>query len=405
MSGQQYNLSTPEFNQVMQGDEIKPLNIVKCKYSFNGNETTYQVVRYNKDMLYVEHSYGIYRSVVINALNEVVSFAPPKSLSTEKFIELNPCKTENIVAEEFVEGTMINVFWDNILNDWNISTRNSVGGDGYFFKTDQGKTFKTMFYEALHKTNLDLHNLNKSYCYSFVLQHPDNRIVVPVKTPSLYLVKVYEIVKENEEWFVKNISLYNIRQQSHWHSTTVKFPEIYKRWDNYSELEEKYASRNTEYNVMGVVITNLETNDRCKFRNPIYEEVRHLRGNQPKLQYHYLTLRKNGKISEYLKYYPESKKEFSKFRDQLHLYTNTLYSNYISCYIKKEKPLSEFNGQFKTHMFNIHKFYINELKAQQKYVTNTVVINYVNALHESQQMHALHYHLKKRFVDTLKSEL
>ena len=70
-----------------------------------------------------------------------------------------------------------------------------------------------------------------------------------------------------------------------------------------------------ESDVMGIIVKNSRTGERTKFRNPIYEEVRHLRGNQPKLQYQYLTLRHSGKLPEYLKFYPESKAEFSVYRD------------------------------------------------------------------------------------------
>jgi hypothetical protein len=59
-------------------------------------------------------------------------------------------------------------------------------------------------------------------------------------------------------------------------------------------------------------------------------------------------------------------KDFSNFRDQIHLFTNTLYSNYVSCYIKKEKPLIEFPEQYRTHMFNIHKQYLDDLKEKKR---------------------------------------
>jgi hypothetical protein len=399
MSTNPYNLSIPEFNQLLLGENIE--NIKSLSLTKSGN---YGVVRYNKDILYVEHSYGVFRSIVIDSSNNVISFAPPKSLSTERFIELNPLKTDFIVAEEFVEGTMINVFWDSSINNWNISTRNTVGAAVFFYKTDASKTFNSMFFEALNQTNLVLNNLNKLFCYSFVLQHPENRIVVPISTPTLFLVQVFQIGQVDSSWLVNVVNMNEIRNQDVWKETTVKFPQIYEGWENFSELIDKYSSNNTSYDVLGVVIKNIWTNDRCKMRNPVYEEVRHLRGNQPKLLYHYLSLRKTGKIAEYLKFYPEYKKDFSKFRDQLHVFTNTLYSNYVSCYIKKERPLKEFNGQYKTHMFKIHKFYMDELKEQKKFVSNTVVINYVNNLHESQQMHALHYHLKKQFVDMVKSD-
>ena len=129
-----------------------------------------------------------------------------------------------------------------------------------------------------------------------------------------------------------------------------------------------------------------------------------MRGNQPKLQYQYLCLRKEGKVGDFLKYYPENKKEFSNFRDQLHLFTNTLFMNYVSCYIKKEKPLIEFSEQYRTHMFNIHKLYLNDLKEKKMYVTNSVVIKYVNDIHPSLMMFCLNFQMRKRNVDFIKAD-
>jgi hypothetical protein len=161
---------------------------------------------------------------------------------------------------------------------------------------------------------------------------------------------------------------------------------------------------NTSYDILGVVIYNNQTGERTKIRNPVYEEVRHLRGNQPKLQYQYLCLRKEGKVGDFLKYFPENKKDFSIFRDQIHLFTNTLFGNYISCYIKKEKPLIDFPNQYRTHMFNIHKQYLNELKEKNLYVTNTVVIKYVNNIHPSLLMFCLNFQMRKRNVDLIKAD-
>ena len=52
--------------------------------------------------------------------------APPKSLQLENkaFTEL---EFKDIQIEEFVEGTMINVFWDSSNNIWEITTRSSIG--------------------------------------------------------------------------------------------------------------------------------------------------------------------------------------------------------------------------------------------------------------------------------------
>ena len=198
----------------------------------------------------------------------------------------------------------------------------------------------------------------------------------------------------------QNLSM--VRANGSWSETTIRFPETYEV-TTYSELITKFASTNTPYNIMGIVLKNTATNERAKIRNPIYEEVRHLKGNHCKLQYQYLTLRKEGKLPEFLKYYPETKNDFSACRDQVHLFTGTLHQNYLACYIKKEKPLREYGAQYRTHMFKIHEQYINELKPTGLFVTNTIVQKYVNNLHPSLLMHSLNYSFKKQNVDLIKA--
>jgi len=404
------NLSLiPGFYAIINTDKddsnILKLNKVECKTS---NNQKYKVIRYDKNFLSADlvPTYGLCRSVILNSNNDVLSIAPPKSIPTDDFIRRYPENAETIRAEEFVEGTMINVFWDQqigLSGSWEISTRNTVGATSSFYKNVNAKTFRSMFLEAAKENNLLLENLNKMYSYSFVLQHPQNRIVVPFKKPNLYLVALYHINNADKN----NILVYSVDinevKKYDWNGATIQFPQIYE-FEKYSDLIEKYASMNTSYDKLGVVLYNTVTGERAKIRNPVYEQVRNLRGNQPKLQYQYLCLRKEGKVGDFLKFYPENKKEFSAFRDQLHLFTQTLFSNYILCYIKKEKPLIEFTEQYRTHMFNIHQHYLNDLREKKFFVTNTVVIKYVNNLHPSLLMYCLNYNMRKRNVDYIKVE-
>jgi hypothetical protein len=131
-------------------------------------------------------------------------------------------------------------------------------------------------------------------------------------------VAVYEILQDDDIRVVAH-DMKNVNQDVIWRTTGVKFPEKYD-FSTYTKLIDNFASPNTPYNILGVIIRNTETGDRTKIRNPTYEEVRHLKGNQSKLQYQYLCLRQNGKMPEFLKYYPELKPEMSKFRDNVHLF-------------------------------------------------------------------------------------
>ena len=109
---------------------------------------------------------------------------------------------------------------------------------------------------------------------------------------------------------------------------------------------------------------------RSKFRNPNYEMVRNLRGNQPKKQYTYLVLRQQGRVSEYLKYYSEDKKDFALFREQIHVFTHHLHKNYLSCYVRKEHPLKYFPYEYRTHVYNLHQEYLTNLRPKKKiYIT------------------------------------
>ena len=374
-------------------------------YSTKANEK-YTIVRYNKELLRTDliNSYGLLRSVILSG-QKVVSFAPPKALSGETFMLKYPTKSEHIVAEQFIEGTMINVFFDptyGVNGCWQIATRNTVGAEVTFYK-GSNTTFSQMFLQACIYNGFNIITLNPRYCYSFVLQHPDNRIVAPFKNPQLFLVAVYEINQKDDDVTIVEKNLSEVKIGGLWHMTGIKFPEIFDpQFNTYTELIDKFASGNTPYDIMGVVVRNTQTGERTKFRNPIYEEVRHLRGNQPKLQYQYLCLRHSGKLPEFLKYYPETKEEMSKFRDQVHMFTENLHKNYIACYVKKEKPLREYSDQYRTHMFKIHEHFINDLRPKGLYVNNTEVIKYVNNLHPSLLMYCLNFNMRKRMVDTIK---
>ena len=387
----------PIFNGNASEETTKQLESLKLsskKWKYNNNE--YVILRYDKGFLThdMATTTGLFRSVICKNGNIKV-FAPPKSIQKDLFMSKH--RPETCYAEEFIEGTMINLFYDDETEEWELCTRSSVGGKIAFYKhdiRDSKKTFRQMFLECMNKSGLEFEMLNKQWCYSFVMQHPRNRIVTPILEPTLFLVKIYKItnrigatsvceIEMNEEYKINMKTLCNI-------SFPLRFV-----FDSYEKLQEVWVSPSTDYRTVGVVVYHKDTGHRMKLRNPNYENVRKLRGNQPKIQYHYLNLRKEGKVKEYLKYYPESKEAFNEFRDMLHMFTRILFQYYVACYIKKTKPLKEYPGQYRTHMFKLHEKYLEELRDQKKYVNFGVVMEYVNSLHSSQQMFAINYYLRK----------
>jgi hypothetical protein len=366
--------------------------------SWKHMDSVYKIIKYDKQYLTLDlvKSAGLFRSVIYKN-NKILVFAPPKSVAPDTFT--STCLPNECSAEEFVEGTMINLFFDESLGDggqWEIATRSSVGAKMSYFtsgKPDQQSTFRQMFLEVCTFAGFDFDMLPRDNCYTFVFQHPNNRIVTPFVQKRLYLVAGHKI--NNESFSITEVALDSLRESLG--QSSVYFPETYS-FETFDELKDKWASQNTDYKHVGVVLRH-PSGARTKFRNPNYEMVRKLRGNQPKLQFRYLALRQQEKVRDYLKYYPEASNEFNTFREQVHGFTKQLHTNYVECYIRKTKPLTDFPYQFRTHMFNLHALYIEELRPASKIVNRSAVIWYVNELPPAKLMFSLNYSMRQQQQD------
>ncbi len=151
---------------------------------------------------------------------------------------------------------------------------------------------------------------------------------------------------------------------------------------------------------MGVVLKC--GNSRTKIWNPNYLKVKHLRGNNPKIQFQYYNLLRDKRLKEFLYYYPEYKTLFDTYKMDLFNWTEQLWKNYKSCYIRKEAPLKTYPVQFRTHMFNIHQDYVNKLLPNGKRTDKLFIINYVNSLEPAQLMFSINYVLREVTVDESK---
>lgn len=333
----------------------------------------YNIVQYQKDWIDDSNvnTIGLCRSVIFDNEFNMLCFSPPKSIK----LDIAVLENEKCDVSEFMEGTMINMFYDKRLDNWEIATRSTIGANVKFYRHSP-TTFNSMFYETFRATGLNESDLKKDHCYSFILQHVGNRIVVPFTENRIYLSDSYKIgggmnvVSSYDDDLVHKFD-------------SLKIPRI--ELDNFGDIVDQYAkSGETSFDVMGVVFKNSQTGQRMKLRNPEYEVVRKLRGNQCKDQYNYLVLRGGGNVSIYLQHYPEDKKRFSMYRDLIHKATRDLYTMYQECYIYKKAELKTFPKEFKTNMYKLHhEVYLMKLKPDKLSMQLSVVKEYVNELHPS----------------------
>jgi len=351
------------------------------------------VIKYDKRFLNASNygTLGLWRSVITDG-KSILCFAPPKSLPMNQFVEdledLNDC-----TITEFAEGTMVNLFYNLHRGEWEVATRSSVGARCRFYD-EKGKTFRSMFVEAMNQNGIEFGIFDKDKCYSFVLQHPENRIVVPFAKARLVLTHVYSCKGSKVSHSVPSSK----------YLPQLSVPLLFSKRCDYEgnslgDLSIYFGKNLVDYKVVGAMVYNVKTGQRTKVRNPTYEYVRQLKGNSPKLQFQYYCLRQCGRVKDYLRYYPESGEAFGKFRETLHAWTRGLWRNYIMCYVDKSKQFREFPYEFRPHMSELQRIYMDELRVRGGRTTLASVIAYVSVLEPARLMYAINYPLRQAAVD------
>jgi hypothetical protein len=382
---------SPRLDDVLAGKDDDKL-IVKHA-TRNGRD--YVVVKYNKKALTktVEDvkDTGRFRSVVLED-GRVRCVAPPKSLGLEDFV--SSLSAGGCRIEQLVEGTMINLFrepsagTDGDLGGWEIATRSSVGAEVRFFSwTD--KTFRQMFIEALSRASGSdgaLSELDPAFVYSIVLQHPENRIVSAFSEPSLYLVAAYRVVDDGLGVEADLGALQKAYEACPWLRKPIRYATGGS--DVVQELRSEWESGTKHYQDPGIMLHDDEAGTRSKVRNPAYEYVRRLRGNQPKLQYRYLSL-SDSERSDYLRYYPEAASSFREYSDQVDEFVRGLHAAYMRCKVRHDVTLSDLPSKFRTHVYQLHGEYLSELRPRGQVVTRDAVRNYVKRVPTALLMHGI----------------
>lgn len=346
---------------------------------------------------------GLIRSAIFDKEGKLLCFSPLSSNKEESiFFNDNGTLKDSICLEEYVEGTMINLFYNT--DHWEIATKQAIGGNNKFFisTTNKPQSFKDMFKECCESSNLNVEELDKSIIYSFVMQHVNNRIINPVSENKLYIISMYKVP---ENAYPNTIDIiYSCKEyiQKYFGKANIHEPTIYpvSQYMNKNSIVDSFASPKTPYEMMGINLFDTNTGNRMKFRNPNYEELKKLRGNQAKLEYHYLTLRKYDKVDEFLSFFHEYTEEFNMYEAKIQNFMVDLYTYYNSCYLKHEKPLREYSREFRKHMYNIHSDYLK----YNNHTTFDTIVEYVHHLPEAVLLSSVNYHLRSDNITSSNSD-
>lgn len=375
---QDYNIqkeSTIHLVLRLRGGSFSVPEFVQTKnISYRGRN--YKIKNLEKAYLpHTDYVNRMYRSAVYNQHEQLIALAPLQSFPNNNFV-LDLKSNSTFIINEIVEGTMINLFWDSDEGCWDICTKRGIGGNYSYFRNEnkENKTFRTMFLEALSEasiseangkseatdkseangksegeatktvlSDIDFSTFDKTCCYTFVLQHPSNHIVISVPNPRLYLVGAFKIGDNGSYTFIPpkqvNIGSLIVSVPLSYASPEVvtmqELPEILNK------LETSMTNPTNEHTLVGYMVTNVETGYRCAYYNNRYLEVKMLRGNNPSLHYQYLVLRKIGKVSEFLHYFPMYYEQFNKYFEHFKMFCERIHKLYWLVHVKKELTIAD----------------------------------------------------------------
>tara|TARA_Y100000590_G_scaffold469232_1_gene655691 strand:+ start:22441 stop:23583 length:1143 start_codon:yes stop_codon:yes gene_type:complete len=292
------------------------------------------------------------RGAIINTKTNRLVCIPPQKAEESKCEDLekiiNDYSEENSY-EPLIDGTMINLFYHD--DEWMIATRSNIGAKNSW---DSKQPFNKMFLEV--QGSEWFNELNKEYCYSFVLHHVKNRIITPIEENAIFLIENYHI---NE--------------------TTIERKEL-DRIPNITNIFQLTKNMIKDYQgdlffpIKGFTIKTKK--GRLNWINPNYHYVEILKMNYNNKFLNYIALRQQGLLSEYLTYFPEDSHLFDKYRNEFNQIKIKLYERYVSRFIKKEIETKEIEYPLKPLVYELHGYY----KETGEKINIKIVSDYLHSL-------------------------
>ena len=219
---------------------------------------------------------------------------------------------ENYNIEPITDGAIIRVWWYK--NQWSVSTIKCI--DARDANWSNNKSFYDLFDEAAKVCGLDYTRLGKNCCYTFVLRHPVNHMIIEYENPSIVHLCTVDLLTEEYIYIENDVGIPQVQKMS---------------FDNFKTFQEALnipiepQVLTSDHN-LGYILTHKRTKNKYKFETPSYSRARELKGNVPNIKYRIIDLIKNDEIDEFLQYFPQYKDDVGFVQKRLDGLVGDIYN-------------------------------------------------------------------------------
>lgn len=313
-----------------------------------------------------EEKYSLVTGLIFEKdTNKVVCYGIDTCIDVDEIDkESSEYKDSLWTVEECYDSTMLKMYYYD--GEWQLATTNCINAQTSWWSTP--KSFDTLFRESI---TIDYNGLNKDYCYTFVLQHPSNQLVILVDRPYVYHVGTRSLIANDNYREIEDDIVYCFNERGE--RCEVLRPKVISEGSKIEDvkimMEERTA--NGSY-VRGYMLKRvLETGSvkRVKMDTNIYKDMANIRGNTQSLSIRYLQLiNSDGDRQKLRNYYPMFRQHFDTIEASLLAISSTIQNEYYHKYIKKEYKRM-YNPRYEQTLRQLHGQY----KRTRELTTNEVV--------------------------------
>lgn len=349
-------------------------------------ESPYAIIRYvkGKSDMSLPHVRA-FRSVVWDTISHrPVSVTPFKSFDGESLP--SDASPADYRIEVFMDGVTIGMFWDKYNARWRIHSRSTMDANCRYYS--QTTPFKDMFWEAAAIIGLNLDTLDKGASYTFVLQHPENRIVCSVAAPRIHMVEKVLISDDCRVCFDPIDHGIPRLDSATWTDVRNRLDEVNRRF---------------KHNVQGYVVKD-HNGRRWKIRTPEYNRVRRIRSNTPRRDFVWLSAWRDGTLFDYLALYPEERTLADATINRWKRATSDVYQYYVDVFKARNLDKSAIPPKYRPLVYGLHTKFMEELRPVGRSVDWKTTVSFMNDRDVPQMLFVINWDLRKPHADAIPIE-